>query len=175
MLKKFILLLVFIPNFSFAIQCKFPIFFPFDGSTLTKQEWDMSIREVKNYLRTSGISNAQIIQMLRDEMNNYKPGYFAYDNMIEEANNLCKQVGPNEYNSIINCIKKLSNEALKDLGLNLPISIINESFNMLPSCTSGSNQNLNKMEKQNFEDFCKKSTLGSLDEDVALLCLDKLS
>ena len=64
---------------------------------------------------------------------------------------------------------------LKDLGLNLPISIINESFNMLPSCTSGSNQNLNKMEKQNFEDFCKKSTLGSLDEDVALLCLDKLS
>ena len=174
MLKKFIILFFFLPSISYAFQCNFPIYWPLDGTKFTQKEWDESIREAKNYLRSSGITNTQIIQMLRDEMSNFKPGNSAYDNMIKEANSLCNQVGPKEYNSMLKCIEKLTNKAVKDLGLNLPRSMITNSFDLLPACTTNINSNSNSSKKQNFEDFCKNTTLESIDEDVALLCLEKL-
>ena len=174
MIKKLLVLFTLIPNLLFAFQCNFPIYWPLDGSTFTKQEWDDLIWEAKTSLKSSGMTNSQIIQLLKDEMKNYKPGNYSYDSMVNEANKLCKKVGPIEFNSILNCVEKLTLKASKDIGLNLPNNLIRTSFDMIPSCTLNESNNTKNSERKSFEEFCKKSTLESLDKDVAKLCLDKL-
>lgn len=175
MIKKFIVLFTLIPNLLFAMQCNFPIYWPLDGSIITKQEWDQQIREAKSYFRTSGMTNSQFTQMIREELKNYKPGNYGYDSMVDEANNLCREVGPIEYDSILKCIEKLTIKASKDIGLNLPNNLIKTSFDMIPACTSNMTNNSSNSESKSFEDFCKKSTLEDLDKDVAMLCLEKIN
>ena len=151
------------------------MYWPIDGSAMTLEEWNNLISDLKLNIRSSGMTNQQIIKLIKDELKNYRPGNLAYDSMVDEANKLCDEVGPYEYNSILNCFEKLTNQALKEIGLNLPSSLLSNSFDLLPNCSKKFKNKNQNTTINSFEDFCKNSTLKSLDKDVALLCLEKIN
>ena len=194
MIKKFLVLFILIPHLLFAFQCNFPIYWPLDGSTFTKQEWDDLIREAKTSLKSSGMTNSQIIQLLKDEMKNYKPGNYSYDSMVDEANKLCKKVGPIEFNSILNCVEKLhtkeanvekkeesidNNQNILNLDVNPETNnMINDIVSMFQNGMEGGEdanpfKNIVEVTKKITENYQGKIEKGDIDLDGLLKSIQK--
>ena len=174
-MKTLIVLLLLIPSLSWGNNCSFPISNPIDGSLLTEQEWNNTIKELKYQINNSGMSKSQIVKLLKEEVEVFINNPSNIEEMRQQSIELCNQLGPIDYYALQNCGTKLFKKAANQIGFNSTwfLKLEKEYQKLIPVCSSTVRKN-NDKSNETFDEFCKNAKLEDLDKDVALLCIEKI-